>query len=73
MKAKDNFTLPVVINISPLKLIEKKEGILKSIITTLNEMVLDLQITGSCTIEVMEINVKVPVDYSEKIDIKKKR
>ena len=71
MVARSNFSVPVKISFSPKKLLDEKEGLLSSVLSVLSEKEVTLKYKGTCGVEVMEINVKVPVEYEEKMVLKK--
>jgi hypothetical protein len=62
--AKD-FKMPVVLNVSPAKLIESSGGVFNSMLSALKEREITLKYKGSCKVEIKKITIKVPIRYKE--------
>ena len=71
MLADSNFSIPVIINFSPDKLFEEKQGLLNTIVNVLNNKEVNLKYKGYCNVEAMEISIKVPIDFEETMILKK--
>jgi LEA14-like dessication related protein len=62
--AKD-FKMPVVLNVSPAKLIESSGGVFNSMLSALKEREITLKYKGSWKVEIKKITIKVPIRYKE--------
>lgn len=71
MLAKSDFAIPVEIRFSPTKLMDDGEGLLSSLFSALEEKEVDLIYKGKCEVEVMKVNIEVPIEFEEAMLLKK--
>lgn len=70
--AKTEFAIPVEINFPPSKIFERESGLLSSILSTYLDRKVELEYYGSVTMDIGGIKFKVPVEFEETVDLKKK-
>jgi hypothetical protein len=70
---KKEFSVPVSFEISYDKIIGDKEGLLNNLFTTLIDKKLDINYKGIVQYKLGIISYDYPVDYSETIQLKKKK
>lgn len=67
MPAASDFKMPVVLNVSPEKLIESSGGVFNTMLSALKEREITLKYKGSCKVEMKKLTIKVPIRYKEKM------
>ena len=71
MPANSTFTLPVQIGFSTNKLLDDRYALLESAVSALGKKEIDLKFKGHCQVEVLEITLKIPIKFEEKMLLKR--
>ena len=71
--AKTEFEIPVEVNFPPSQILERESGLLGGLLSTYLDRKIELEYEGTVTMEIGGITFKVPVEYAETVDLKKKK
>lgn len=67
MPPNKDFRMPVLLEISPDKLIENGGGLWNTLVSSIKDRGIVLKYRGSCKVEIRKIPVIVPIAYKEKM------
>ena len=71
--ANANFTMPLQIQFPPSKIFKDKNSLINLALSALGGKKIDLQYKGSVTVSVLEIPFTIPIDYTDELNLKKKK
>lgn len=66
---ESDFRVPVTIQFNPQKLNQENKGFLRKTLKSFLGKSMEVKYTGTITVEVLNIEFDVPVDYSEKVSL----
>jgi hypothetical protein len=71
IKGKSDFSIPIIIEFSPKEIFKSDGGFLKGILNAALNKNVDVKYQGHAVIEIMDVDIKIPIEHEEVVHLKK--